>query len=94
MCVGLFVSLCDRYTAGAGRGHGLWISDVHQSDLTHLSCSVISADVQRAAGGDGGLGFGLQAPDHRQPAGGAGLPGVLDSGSGAPPGDGGHRGQR
>lgn len=94
MRVDLFVSLCDRYTAGAGRCDGLWIGHVHRSDLTRLSCSVVSADVQRAPGGDGGLGFGLQAPDRRQPDGGAGLPGVLDSGSGAPPGDGGHCGQR
>lgn len=57
-------------------------------------CSGVSPDGQRAAGSIGRRGLSLQTPCDGWSTGGAGLSGVLDAGSGAPPGEGGRDGPR
>ncbi len=67
------------------------------SEVTELNClsfSVVTLDDPRAEGSLGGRGLSPQTPGDGQPAGGAGLPGVLGPGSGASPGEGGHHSQR
>ena len=66
VCVCMFVSVCVCVC-------------VKWNKVTDSSCSIVLPDGQREAVGDSGCGLGGQTPGDGQPAGGAGLPGVLDA---------------